>query len=566
MLAIREHIVERLKAETSFPPERLLGLFKQADNAHGDLALPCFPFAKELKRKPDEIARDFATRFDGDPLFAQVEAVGPFLNFTFDGPELARMILPGTLDAPERIGRGTEGAGKTLVIDYSSPNIAKPIAFHHVRSTAIGFALANLHAARGWKVERINYLGDWGTQFGKLIVAYKLWGDREALERDQIRHLLEIYVRFHTEAETKPELEDEAREWFAKMERGDEAALELWRLFYDISMKEFSHIYGELGIFFDRFEGESRYRDDLDAVIERIGATVGTEQSKGATIVNLDDLKLPPCLLRKADGATLYATRDIAAAIDRYERFHFDRSLYVVAQQQALHFQQFFAVLKRMGFEWAERMEHISFGMLQMAEGTMSTRKGQVIFLQDVIDKAVALSREAIEEKNAELPDKEAVAHMVGVGAILFGDLVNKRTNDITFEWSRILNFQGETGVYVQYTHARCRSMLRKGGGLERAAVDVATLALPEEKDVLKLIGLYDELVAKAAETCDPSLVARHLIDLCKTFNKLYTIEGYRFLDDDATRRNSRLALALACANVLKSGLGLLGVQAPEEM
>lgn len=567
MLAIRTHIAASLADATSFPPERLVALFKVPDNPeHGDLALPCFPFAKELGQKPDDIARGWKARFESDPLFSRVDAVGPFLNFSFDASALAGRVLPAILKAPEQVGRGEEGRGKSVVIDYSSPNIAKPIAFHHIRSTAIGHSLARLHAARGWKVARINYLGDWGTQFGKLIVAYTRWGDREKLEREQIRHLLDIYVRFHTEAETRPELEDEARQWFARMEQGDEEALGLWRLFYDISLKEFDRIYSQLGVDFDFVEGESRYRDRLDAVIAEIDRKVGVQLSDGATIVDLEALKLPPCLLRKADGATLYATRDIAAAIDRHERFAFDRSLYVVAQQQALHFRQFFAVLEKMGFDWASRLEHVSFGMLQLADATMSTRKGQVIFLQDVVDKAVALSLAAIEEKNASLANKEDVARMVGVGAILFGDLVNRRSNDVTFEWSRILNFQGETGVYVQYSHARCRSMLRKAGAGPAGNFDPGRLCLSQEKDVLKQLGCFDETVARACETNDPSLVGRYLIDLCRAFNVLYTVEGYRFLDEDPARRAARLALVEAVAVVLKAGLFLLGIQAPEEM
>ncbi len=565
---IREQIVDTLSGEVSFPRERFLTLFKTPDTPErGDLALPCFPFGKELKKKPAEIAADFATRFSSMPIFSSVEAEGPFLNFRFSTPELAQHVLPLVLSENETYGEGKEGDGKTVVLDFSSPNIAKPIAFHHIRSTVIGNAIANLHQARGYKTMRINYLGDWGTQFGKLIVAYKRWGSREELEEKQIRHLLDIYVKFHAEAENDPNLEEEARGWFVRMEQNDEEALELWKLFYEISMKEFDRIYGLLGVRFDSFEGESKYRDRLDDVIKLVDETAGTQISKGALVVDLEAEKLPPCLLKKADGATLYATRDIAAAIDRFERFNFARSLYVVAHQQSMHFNQFFNVLKKMGNAWAERMTHVSFGMLQLADQTMSTRKGQVIFLEDVLKKAIDLSLAAIEEKNAELADKQTVAKQVGVGAIIFGDLVHRRTNDVTFEWERILNFQGETGVYVQYTHARCCSMLRKAA-LEDAVADwdASKLELAEEKEVIKLLGEFPERVLRACDDYDPSIVARHLIELCRAFNKVYNIEGYRFLDADPVMRATRMTLVQACAVVLRRGLTLLGLETPEEM
>ncbi len=567
MQRIREMIVDQLASRVSFPKTRFLSLFKQPDNAErGDLALPCFPFAKELKMKPDAIAAEFAEQFQDHAWFTKVEAAGPFLNFTYSGTALAKEVLPAVFAAPDRYGNSGSGDGQTVVLDFSSPNIAKPIAFHHIRSTVIGNALANLHEACGYRTVRINYLGDWGTQFGKLIVAYRRWGSEEELKTKEIRHLLDIYVRFHQEVETEPTLEEEARAWFKRMEDGDDEALALWRLFYDISMREFERIYSLLGVRFDHFEGESFYRKRLDETIEQVTQRAGTAISQGALVVDLEEDKLPPCLLRKADGATLYATRDIAAAMDRFERFGFERSLYVVANQQATYFKQLIRVLSKMEFDWAARITHINFGMLQLADQTMSTRKGQVIFLEDVLKKSIELSQKAIDEKNPDLANKEEVARQVGVGAIIFGDLVNRRTNDITFEWDRILNFQGETGVYVQYTHARCRSMLRKAGVPEPGALAVERLAAPEEKDVLKVIGQFPDRVQRACDDFDPSLVARHLIELCRSFNKLYNVPGYRFLDDDTALRATRLLLAQAVADVLKRGLDLLGVATPEEM
>ena len=567
MKAIREQIAHTLADATSFPRERILELFKLPDTPErGDVALPCFPFAKTLKRKPNQIAAEWTKLFADDPTFAGVGATGPFLNFTYSGPALAERVLKEALADPEAYGNGGEGAGKTVVIDFSSPNIAKPIAFHHIRSTMIGHAVANLHEARGWKTVRINYLGDWGTQFGKLIVAYRRWGSMEELQKRKIRHLLEVYVRFHREIETEPGLEEEARRWFVRMEGGDREALGLWRLFYDISLEEFNRVYRRLGVHFDFFEGESDYRDRLDETIDLVNRRAGVTRSEGAWVVDLSDDGLPPCLLRKADGATLYATRDIAAAIDRSERFTFDRSLYVVDHRQSMHFRQFFRVLTKMGYAWAALMEHVPFGMLQLKDRTMSTREGEVIFLDDVLDRAVELAREAIEEKNAALAGKDEVARQVGIGAIIFGDLVNRRGNDVTFEWERILNFQGETGVYVQYTHARCRSMLRKAGGVDGKLFDPQFLSRREEKDVLKLLGQFPDRVERGCIDCDPSQVARLLIELCRAFNRVYTIEGYRFLDPDPKIRATRLTLAEGCVLVLRRGLSLLGLEAPEEM
>jgi len=567
MKVIRQLIVDTLIDKVSFPADRFISLFKTPDTSdRGDLALPCFPFAKELKKKPDVIASEWVELFSNEKLFLKVESAGPFLNFTYNGVEIAKRFLPEVISNEDSYGENKTGEGKTVVIDFSSPNIAKPIAFHHIRSTVIGAALAKLHAACGWQVERINYLGDWGTQFGKLIVAYNRWGSEKELREKQIRHLLDIYVKFHQVAEEEPELEEEARGWFVKMENSDEEALKLWNLFYEISMKEFEHIYSLLGVEFDRFEGESRYRDNLDAVIDLVGEKAGTEISKGALIVNLDDDKMPPCLLRKADGATLYATRDIAAAIDRFERFNYDRSLYVVAQQQAIHFKQFFKVLNKMGYDWSNRLNHISFGMLQLADKTMSTRKGQVIFLEDVLSRSIALAKEAIESKNADLKNKDQVAKQVGVGAIIFGDLINRRTNDVTFEWDKILSFQGETGVYVQYTNARCQSMLRKAGKLDEKDLDFSKLDRPEEKDIIKLISQFPDKIETACNKFDPSIIAKHLIDLCKAFNRVYNIDGYRFLAEDQTLKTTRLYLTKALTIALIRGLSLLGLEAPEEM
>ncbi len=564
---ILESLAETLSPLVSMPAEAVQKLFRVEANAErGDLALPCFPFAKALKQKPDAIAQTLAESIAALDAVEQAEAAGPFLNIRLKLSAIAEHVFTSCLDAPDSFGQNQTGEGKTVVLDFSSPNIAKPIAFHHIRSTVIGNALANLHEACGWKTVRINYLGDWGTTQGKLISAFRRFGSADALQADPIKHLLEIYVRFHQEAETQPELLDEAKALFKNLEDGDASCETLWTQFRELSIREFRRIYDRMGIRFDHYDGESLYRHQLDETVEEVTQKAGAKIDQGALIVDLSDKKLPPCLLRKDDGATLYATRDIAATKDRHERFSFDRSLYVVASQQTVYFQQLFEVLKRMDFDYATRCEHIPFGMLQLADKTMSTRKGQVIFLEDVLDKAVALSREAIAEKNPNLNNADQVAEQVGIGAIIFGDLVAHRKNDVTFEWSRILDFKGKTGVYVQYTHARCRSMLRKGE-MDADLKDSAQFTRPEEKEVLKGIAQFPDMVQKATDSCDPSLIANHLVNLCQSFNSLFSMgTEYRFLDDNPALRSTRLSLVLAVATTLKNGLQLLGLATPEEM
>ena len=556
------HVVGRLLDVSGLDIPSLIK--NEEGGERGDLALPCFVFAKKLRRNPKEVAEELAEAFAEEARFSKVEAKGPFLNFTFDAAWLSESVLPNAVECGKDWGRAESSAGKTVTIDFSSPNIAKPLAFHHLRSTSIGNALANLYEALGWRVVRINHLGDWGTQFGKLAVAFLKWGDETTLERDKIKHLLELYVRYTRESEADPSLDDEARSLFLRMEQGDEEALALWRRFREESLNEFNRLYSRLGIRFDTWDGESYYNDRLDDVVEEVEKKVGTEVSEGATIVRLDDLDIQPVLLKKSDGATLYATRDLAAAIDRFERFSYDLSLYVIGAQQSLHCQQFFAVLKKMGFDWADRLVHVPFGWLK----GMSTRKGQVVFLDDVLDEVVDLSRKAISEKNPGLPMADEVAEQVGVGAVIFGDLVNWRMNDVTFDWGRILNFQGETGVYVQYTHARCRSVLRKAGHPDLKGFDPALLTLPEEKSLVKLIGAFPETIEEAAVQYDPSKLARMLIDTAKAFGRLWNMKekGYVFLEEDTTLRLARLALVTATANTLANGLSVLGVPAPKEM
>jgi len=567
MKFILDLIAGRIAQEVPFEASAILGMFKTPDNAErGDIALPCFPFAKAMKKAPQQLAAELEKLFAGFEAFELVKAEGPFLNFSIRPQWLAEQILPQLLKEKETFGHAKAPAGKTMVIDFSSPNVAKPIGFHHIRSTVIGNALSNIFEAIGWKAVRINYLGDWGTQFGKLIVAYKRWGNEETLKKEKIQHLLDLYVRFHKEVENEPTMDDEARAWFKRSEEKDPEAMRLWKLFREISTEEFSRIYSLLGVRFDHFDGESLYSDRLDATVDLVHKLVGTVVSQGATIVDLEDENMPPCLLRKADGATLYATRDIAAAMDRYERFHYDLSLYVVAIQQSAYFKQLFSVLRRIGFEWHNRLAHVAFGMLHLADKKMSTRSGDFISLEEVLLKSIDLSRQAIQEKNPELAGKEDVARQVGVGAIIFGDLVNRRTNDITFDWEKILNFNGETGVYLQYAYARARSMLRKAGGYDPQKVKPELLDNPIEKDVLKLISQFPEKLEQAAMQYDPSIIARLAIDTARSFNRLYTTAGYRFIADEESIKTARLAFADTVSTFIKNVLALLGVECPEEM
>jgi arginyl-tRNA synthetase len=530
----------------------------------GDYAFPCFPLAKSLRKAPQAIAAELAGAFQPTRLVREARAIGPYVNFFVDRVAFNRLGLVAIVEQGAAYGASTQGAGRTIVIDYSSPNIAKPFGVGHLRSTVIGNALYKIYTHLGYEVVRINHLGDWGTQFGKLIVAFKRWGSEAELAAHPIQTLYELYVQFHTEVESQPALEDEARAWFKRLEDGDPEARAIWQHFRDLSLQEFARIYERLGIQFDSLAGESFYEPYLEATIERIRQAGLTTVSDQALIVDLQPYNMPPCLLRKKDEATLYATRDLAAAIYRHDTYAFTKMLYVVGADQRLHFQQIFKVLELMGFDWAQDCVHVDFGLIKFNEMKMGTRRGNIIFLEDVLDRAVELAEQIVHEKNPDLPDKRAVAEAVGLGAVIFADLSTRRVKDVNFEWEKVLTFEGETGPYVQYTHARACSVLRKANQAVALDADCSHLTQDEEFDLVRLLGNYPTVLHRAAESYEPFFVTDYLLTLSEHFNKYY--HNHRILTDDAQIRAARLLLVKAVQIVIQSGLHLLGIKAPEEM
>jgi arginyl-tRNA synthetase len=555
-----------LAAALSAPLEQLLPLIKPADAEHGDLAFPTFGLAKTLRRAPPAIASELASRLQLPGM--TVSAAGPYVNARFLPP-----FLGDVLAEVRSMGLGyasaTEGAGKTVVIDYSSPNIAKPIGFHHIRTTVLGHALANLYRHLGWRVEGINYLGDWGKQFGLVAAGFEAFGD--PARRGEMAHLVDVYVKANARAEADSAFDEKARAFFRRMEEGDREALSLWNDFRESSIAGFEPIYARLGIHFEHIEGESRYQGRMDQVIEEIARTVGVRESEGALVVDLPyGENEPPILLKKNDGSTLYATRDLAAAEDRWERFHFDRALYVVARDQSLYFAQVFRVLKAMGKPWADRCIHVAFGRI----AGMSTRKGEIVLLTDVLDHGKALALEKVRENQAagriHTEDAELLAEQVGLGAIVFGDLKNRRSSDYTFDWDEVLSFEGHTGPYLQYAHARACSLLARGGGPPGEG-DAAALTLPEELALVRTLALFPRAVRSAVEADEPSFVASHLLDIAAAFSRWYTLGNQDrskrvLVDDDARTMTARLALADAVRITLRVGLTLLGIPTPESM
>ncbi len=556
-----------LAAAVGQPVETIRAQVKPAEPEHGDLAFPTFPLAKQLRSAPPKIAADLAGRLSVPGL--QIAAAGPYVNARFEAGSFVSGALAEARSAGPGYGATDAGRGKTVVIDYSSPNIAKPIGFHHLRTTLIGHAIANLYRSQGWRVEGINYLGDWGKQFGLVAVGLREYGD--PARRGEMAHLVDVYVKANARAEQDPAFDAEARAFFRRMEQGDPEARALWTELRETSLRGFLPMYERLGIHFEHIDGESLYEDRMDAVIEEISLTVGVKESDGALIVDLPYAEgEPPVLLKKGDGSTLYATRDLAAAEDRWERFHFDRALYVVARDQSLHFAQVFRVLKAMGKPWADRCIHVSFGRIM----GMSTRAGKLVLLADVLDEARARALEKVRDSAASgrihTDDPERLAEQVGLGAIIFGDLKNRRNTDYTFDWDEVLEFDGHTGPYLQYAHARACNLLKRGGGAP-ATADATLLALPEEQQLARTLARFPVQVRAAVEQDEPSYVARHLIDVAVDFSRWYTLGNQdrdkRVLhESDEALRAARLALADAVRIVLASGLQLLGIAAPESM
>ena len=534
------------------------------DSKMGDFCLPCFRFSKALGKSPIAIAEELAASVTLPDCFEKAEAVAGYLNFTLDKKAYNKRIIEKAVAEGKAYGDQNVGEGKNVCIDYSSVNVAKPLHIGHLSSTAIGAALYRIYKKLGYNAIGINHLGDWGTQFGKLIVAYKLWGNDEDIEKRGVTALVEIYVRYHKEAEEKPEMDDEARAWFKKIEDFDPEATRLFNWFKEITLKEVVKIYDRLGIKFDYYTGESFYNDKMQPVLDLLEKKGLLVESDGAKVVDLSAYNMPPCLLVRSDGATLYATRDLAAAYYRKATFDFYKCLYVVAYQQNLHFKQWFKVVELAGESWAKDLVHVNFGMVSLPDGAIKTRAGNYILLEDVLNKSVEKALQIITEKSPDLENKEEVAEQVGIGAVLFSVLYNSRIKDIVFSYDRVLNYDGETGPYVQYTHARCNSVLKKAGEYDGGEVDYSGISDEESSEVVKLIASFPEAVKAAAEKYEPCFVARHLVLLAQSYNRFYLAN--RIANAEPKIRNARVLLTTAVKNVLESGLALLGIAAPEKM
>ena len=531
----------------------------------GDFAFPCFKLAKIYRKAPNMIAEELTGKIleKNYDIFSKVENVGGYINFFFAKEQFAKQLMK-TISA-ENYGSSTEGEGKTICIDYSSPNVAKNFHVGHLRTTIIGNSLYKIYSKLGYHVERINHLGDWGTQFGKLIVAYKRWGSKEEVEKNGIAELMKIYVKFHQEAEKDDSLNDEARAWFVKMEQGDEEALSIWQWFKDISLVEYKRIYKLLGMEFDHYTGESFYRDKTQDVVDKLNAKHLLVESDGAHIVPLDDYNMAPCLIMKKDGSSIYATRDLAALFYRKETYHFDKCIYVTGLEQKLHFAQVFKVIELLGYDWYDQLVHVPYGLVSMEGGKLSTRNGNVIYAEEILHESIRKIYEIIEEKNPDLEDKETVARQVGIGAIIFNDLYNQRIKDVVFNWDKILNFDGETGPYVQYTYARCASVLRKAGDVTiPEEIDYSVLTDEVTMNLLKDITRFPDVIKDAAEKYEPFMISRFAVSVAQHFNKFY--HDCQINVDDENVKMARLKVVSVTMRVIRDALALLGIECPEQM
>ena len=553
---------ELAKVIDSLDQDAILNLLEQPKSSDlGDIAFPAFSLAKVERKAPQAIAADIAEKIN-QSAFEKVVATGPYVNFFLDKSKISDQVIKSVIEAGADYGQQDEGHGQNITIDLSSPNIAKPFSVGHLRSTVIGDALSNIFRKMGYNTIKINHLGDWGKQFGLLMVAYKKWGSKEAVEANPIDELLKLYVRINAEIENDPELDDEGRLWFKKLEDGDPEATELWQWFRDESLVEFNRIYKLLGVEFDSLNGEAFYNDKMDEAVQILEDKGLLKESKGASIVELDDVNLPPAMIKKSDGATLYITRDIATAIYRARTYNFVKNIYAVGQEQSNHFRQLKAVLKKMGFDWSDDMVHVDFGLVTKNRQKLSTRKGNIILLEPTLQEAISRAKAQIEEKNPELENKEEVAHAVGVGAVKFYDLKTDRRNGYDFDLEAMVSFEGETGPYVQYAYARIQSILRKAS-FTPSTDATYSLSDPESWEIIKLLQDFSRVVKRAAENYDPSLIAKYAINLAQAFNKYY---AHTRILDESPERESRLALSYSTAVVLKEALRLLGVDAPEKM
>ncbi|MDO4800138.1 MAG: arginine--tRNA ligase, partial [Bacillota bacterium] len=555
MFDYKQYIAEAVTAvlEGALPLHEVHGLIEYPKNPEmGDYSFPCFRLSKALRKAPPVIAQEIAQKIReaGLPLMRRIEAVSGFVNFELEPRHLAENLLHSVLTEQDRFGNSTLGADRLVIVEYSSTNIAKPFHIGHMRSTVIGESLQRIYRAMGYRTYRINHLGDYGTQFGKLIVAYRKWGEEQAVRANPIPELHKLYVRFHSEAESDPSLDEQAREQFTKLEQGDPEAKRLWQFFVDVSLQEFARVYKKLDIEYDSYNGESFYSDKMGAVLDQLRDQNLVQKSEGAEIIDLEDVGLIPALVTKKDGSTLYLTRDIAAAIYRKTTYDFHKCIYVVGEAQSLHFKQLFAVLRKMGFGWVEDCVHVAFGMVDLGGAKLSTRAGNVVFLDDVLEAAREATLRIIEEKNPTLKDKDEVAKQVGYGAVIFQELYTSRDKDYSFQIDKVTSFQGETGPYVQYTHARCCSILSKNGAFTQDSVrmadsvDYGLLSDAASIDVLKQIRKFPEIIDLAHRVYEPHHIARFAVDLAQMFNRFY--HDYTILTEDAALTTARLELVKA--------------------
>lgn len=546
----------------SLDQEAILNLLEQPKNSDmGDIAFPAFSLAKVERKAPQMIAAEIAEKINSQA-FEKVVATGPYVNFFLDKAAISEAVIKEIIEKGSDYAQQTEGREQNITIDLSSPNIAKPFSVGHLRSTVIGDALSNIFKKMGYNTIKINHLGDWGKQFGLLMVAYKKWGSKEAVEANPIDELLKLYVRINAEIENDPALDEEGRLWFKKLEDGDPEATQLWQWFRDESLVEFNRIYKLLNVEFDSLNGEAFYNDKMDEAVQILEEKGLLEESRGASIVNLDDVELPPAMIKKSDGATLYITRDIATAIYRARTYNFVKNVYAVGQEQSNHFKQLKAVLKKMGFDWSDDMIHVDFGLVTKNRQKLSTRKGNIILLEPTLQEAISRAKAQIEAKNPDLENKEQVAQAVGVGAVKFYDLKTDRRNGYDFDLEAMVSFEGETGPYIQYAYARIQSLLRKADFQPNAQANYS-LNDAESWEIIKLLQDFARVIKRASVNYDPSLIAKYAISLAQAFNKYY---AHTRILDESPERDSRLALSYATAVVLKEALRLLGVEAPEKM
>lgn len=563
----KEHIIDKLTELTDLDRDIISKAVETPpDEKLGDLAFPCFPLAKVMRKAPPVIANELKEQLSSDEYIEKIDAVGGYLNFFYSREAFIKDTVGAVMKAGEDWGKSDIGNGKTVLVEYSSPNIAKPFHIGHLFSTAVGNSLARIYKFLGYDVESLNHLGDWGTQFGKLISAYKRWGDAKVIEKDPINELLKIYVKFHEEAEKDPSLEDEAREYFKKLEDGDPETTELWKYFKDQSLVEFKRVYDMLGVSFDSYNGEAFYSDKMDEVVDILRDKGLLTESEGAQVVDLSDMNMPPCIILKSDGATIYATRDIAAALYRHRTYNFDKNIYVVGLPQSLHFRQIFETMKRAGWEWSENCIHVGFGLVKLPGKNMSTRHGDVVFLEDVLNESIEKTRSIIENNGSNVDDIDDVSKKIGIGAVLYTFLKNSREKDIVFSWDTMLDFDGESAPYCMYGYARGRSILRRAEGIDYSNADLSKAVSEDAYTLVKMINAYGDAVADAAEKNEPFYVNRYVTGLVKAFNKFYNTNPIMRDDVDEETKKARLAIVDATCGIIKSALNLLGIEVVESM